>query len=160
MEIRHANINEIEDIVDVYGIAKETMNSIGNTKQWTMGYPYKEMVLEDIKNNNLYVITSDNTICGVFTFIIGNDPTYDYIEGAWICDTLYGTIHRIASNNKVKGIFKAAIDFANSKIKHLRIDTHEDNIIMRNVILKNGFKECGIIYTREHSPRIAYERID
>ena len=37
------------------------------------------------------------------------------------------------------------------------IDTHRDNQVMRERILRNGFQECGIIYLENGDPRIAYE---
>ena len=41
----------------------------------------------------------------------------------------------------------------------VRIDTHEDNIPMQNMIEKNGFKKCGIIYLLDGNKRLAYEKI-
>ncbi len=40
-----------------------------------------------------------------FAFILGEDPTYQQIDGAWLNDQPYGTIHRIAGNGKIKGTF-------------------------------------------------------
>ncbi len=50
------------------------------------------------------------------------------------------------------------MEYCSKEIKHLRIDTHQDNKIMQHVILKNGFTYCGIIYTGDGSPRLAYEK--
>ena len=49
------------------------------------------------------------------------------------------------------------MDFCQKITTHIRIDTHEDNIVMQKAIAKNGFHKCGIIYTDDGSPRIAYE---
>ena len=95
----------------------------------------------------------------MFAFILGDDPTYARIEGAWKSDASYGTIHRIASDGEVKGIFAAAIAFCKTRSAHLRIDTHADNKTMRHAIEKAGFKECGIIRVADGTPRIAYELI-
>ncbi len=45
-------------------------------------------------------------------------------------------------------------------MSNFRIDTHNDNKIMQHVIEKNGFIRCGIIYVKDGSPRIAYEKIE
>lgn len=87
------------------------------------------------------------------------DPTYDVIEdGAWLSNDLYGTIHRVASDGSVRGVLDKADSFCEAKIKHLRIDTHENNKIMQYLIEKNGFKKCGRIYADDGTPRIAYEK--
>ena len=102
----------------------------------------------------------DNCIHGVFAFIIGEDPTYRIIEnGEWKSDTLYGTIHRLASTGYTKNVFHEVMNFCLQKISHIRADTHEDNLIMQNLLLKEGFEECGIIYVRDHTLRKAYQYI-
>ena len=73
-------------------------------------------------------------------------------------DDLYGTIHRVAGDGNVHGVLAMAVQFCEQNIKHLRIDTHNDNKIMQHVIEKNGFKRCGIIHVKDGSERIAYEK--
>ncbi|MBF4807049.1 MAG: N-acetyltransferase, partial [Pseudoleptotrichia goodfellowii] len=86
--------------------------------------------------------------------------TYSIIKnGEWLSYEKYGTVHRVASNGKSKGIFNEIITFCESKISHLRIDTHKDNKIMQHLIEKNGFHKCGIIYVADGTSRLAYEKI-
>ena len=40
---------------------------------------------------------------------------------------------------------------------HLRIDTHEDNVPMQNLLKKLGFTYCGTIYVLRDSARMAFE---
>ena len=42
---------------------------------------------------------------------------------------------------------------------HIRIDTHEDNVVMQNLLKKLGFKFCGIIHLKNGDKRLAYEKI-
>jgi hypothetical protein len=50
----------------------------------------------------------EGELIGTFCFIIGDDPTYEKIyEGEWLNNDLYGTVHRIASSGKEKGIAEA-----------------------------------------------------
>lgn len=104
--------------------------------------------------------SADGHIHGVFALIPGRDPTYDIIEdGAWLSDEEYSTIHRVAGDGRVNGVFEAALRFSLAQTPHIRIDTHEDNAVMRHLIEKNGFQRTGMIYCRDGSPRIAYERV-
>lgn len=158
--IQKASSDDLADIMKVYSYARGFMAENGNASQWGSSYPEEEILKEDIAGGNLYAVKSDGEICGAFAFISGEDETYAVIEdGAWISDSEYGTIHRVAGNGTVPGIFGYVLEFCLDKIVHLRIDTHRDNKIMQHVIEKNGFTRCGIIYCSDGTPRIAYERI-
>ena len=160
ISIRKAVNTDLPRIMEIYELARNYMRKTGNPNQWKNNFPSKGLLLDDINKGNLYVITADSKIHAVFAFIIGEDPTYTYIEnGTWLSDTPYGTLHRIAGDRKIKGIFTIVTEFCEQKINHLRVDTHQDNQVMQHLICKNGFKKCGIIYVDDGTPRIAYERL-
>lgn len=122
--------------------------------------PQKEVLEADIRAGQLYVVRQGNRMTGVFALVIGKDPTYAQIEqGAWISESEYGTLHRVAGDGTVHGLFRRIVLFSEEKIGHLRIDTHADNHIMQHLILKNGFEQCGIIHIADGSERIAYEKV-
>ena len=155
--IRHATPADLTIIMEIYRIAREYMQKNGNPTQWgKAGYPSTKLLKNDIQNGNLYVYEEDG-IHGVFAFILGEDPTYGTIEGAWINNEPYGTIHRIASDMQQKGVFEKCLDFCKDRADNIRIDTHKNNATMRHLIEKNGFQECGIIHVQDGSPRIAYQ---
>ena len=159
-KIRPAQLEDLDEILKIYEFAKKFMADTGNPTQWMGNYPQRELLEEDIENQGLFVVTEAEKICGVFYFVIGPDPTYAIIEnGAWHSDRTYGTIHRIAGNG-TGGVFGAALDFCRSRMDYLRIDTHEDNKVMQHVVTKHGFKPCGIIYTDDGTPRIAFDRLE
>ena len=163
--IRTANRDDLPEVNRVYKSAREYMVRNGNPAQWSGGYPWPEMLDNDINARQLYVIlSSDGKIHGVFAFIIGADPTYAVIEnGAWLNDKPYGTIHRVASDGKARGVFKACLSFCLERIDNIRIDTHADNEKMQTTLTQNGFIKCGNIYVSDgvsdHSPRTAYQYI-
>jgi len=158
--IRNADLSDLKEIMDIYEYARKFMKQTGNRNQWANKFPPENLIKEDIEKKQLYIIEKSGFICGVFAFIIGNDPTYSIIKnGEWLSYEKYGTVHRVASNGKSKGIFNEIITFCESKISHLRIDTHKDNKIMQHLIEKNGFYKCGIIYVTDGTPRFVYEKI-
>lgn len=159
MTIRNALQKDFDDILRIYARAREYMKHSGNPTQWRENFPPETLINDDIREKRNYVVEADGGIHGVFAFILGDDPTYARIEGAWKSDVPYGTIHRIASDGEVKGVFAAAIAFCKTRNSHLRIDTHADNKTMRYAIEKAGFKKCGIIRVADGTPRIAYELI-
>lgn len=159
MIIREARIEDLKRILEIYEIAKAFMRKTGNSHQWNSSYPDPKLLEEDINKQQLYVMEEESIIHCVFAFIIGEDPTYNEIEGAWLDHSTYGTIHRIASDGTMHQVFNKAVDFCSKKCAHLRADTHKDNKVMQKVILRTGFKETGIIYVADGTPRIAYEKV-
>ena len=157
--IRPAKTADINTVLEVYATAREFMRSNGNPTQWGSDYPYETIINDDIAKGQLFVVIDDDTDCivGCFALIYGDDPTYEYIEGEWKCDTPYAAIHRVAGNGKRRGVFEECVAFAKAHFNHLRIDTHEDNKPMQHVVTKNGFEYTGTIYVEDGSPRRAYE---
>ena len=161
MTIRPTTYADIEVLLDIFAYARAQMAADGNPTQWGDGYPTREQLENDIQRGVSYVIVHEGMPCATFVFIIGDDPTYAYIEdGQWLDDTLpYGTIHRIASNGQRRGIFRTVLDWCSAQCSNIRIDTHQANARMIHLIEQAQFTRCGIIYTRDHSPRIAYQKI-
>lgn len=156
--IRCAKKEDLDTIMEIVKIAKQYMQESGNLTQWAGDYPGEIDFEEDIRKKQLYVCYNDEMVYGVFAFVTEKEPNYAYIEdGQWFNEEPYGTIHRIAGNGKVKGVFQEAVSFAKEKMDNLRIDTHEDNRTMRHLIEKSGFQRCGIVYMEDGSPRIAYQ---
>lgn len=159
--IRNAKATELLEILKVYDAARDFMRESGNPTQWANGYPSEAVLTEDIEKNRLFVLEENGKIIGVFMFTLDEEPTYKIIEnGAWLDSSLYGTIHRVASSGARGGVLNEVITFCEDEIRHLRIDTHKDNTVMQNLLLKNGFSYCGIIYLESGDERLAYEKTD
>ena len=161
MTIRPTTYADIEALMAIFAHARAQMIADGNPTQWGDGYPSREQIESDIQRGVSYIVEHNTHPCATFVFIIGDDPTYHYIEdGEWLDDTLpYGTIHRIASNGERRGIFNTVLHWCSVQCSNIRIDTHQDNKRMIHLIKKANFTHCGIIYTRDNSPRIAYQNL-
>ena len=156
--IRPATAADIPAVLPVFEAAKAIMRADGNHEQWgAPGFPGDALLLHDIARGGGYVIEKDS-IVAYFALLPSPEPTYDYIDGAWLTDEPYGVIHRNASYPDVHGIFSAIIDFSAERYRHIRIDTHRDNRIMRHLIESAGFTYCGIIWLPDGTERLAYER--
>ena len=164
MTIRTARIEDLPQIRTIYDAAKAYMDASGNPNQWPVGYPPEEYLRQDMELSRLYVCEENGRLCGVFMLSMEADPTYHYIDGAWVNEEPYGVIHRIASDGIAKGIFREVLEFckiklAEKNIKNLRIDTHSDNKTMQHLVDKYGFLPCGTIYLNNGSPRLAYQLV-
>ncbi len=161
ISIRKSIPADLEKIMPVYESAKSYMRREGNMSQWTGGYPSEEVILKDMAAGNHYIMENGyGEVAGVFTFIIGEDPTYKTIEGGeWLDDSPYGTIHRIASTGKTSGLLGKCVEFCFRLIPNIRIDTHKDNRSMLNAITNLRFERCGVIYLADGSPRVAFQKL-
>lgn len=158
MIIRKSRKEDLDQILEVFEFAKKIMRESGNLTQWSDGYPSRQLLTKDIEQENLYVVEDEKEIEAVFALIEGEDPTYLKIEGAWLDDENYATIHRVASRGRKKGLLSKIFAYSNKIYPNLRIDTHEDNHIMRYLVEKFGFTYCGIIHLADGSPRLAYQK--
>lgn len=161
MNIRQSTYEDLPAIQACYAYAREQMRLNGNPTQWGTTSPALDLILGDFENKTGYVIEENGELVGVFAFIIGPDPTYAEIwDGdGWLNDEPYGTIHRIASNGKTKGIFETCVAYCETLIDNIRIDTHADNAPMQHLIRKNGFTRCGIIRIADGTLRTAFHKV-
>ena len=155
--IRPAVIHDLPHIIPLFEKACNFMRKSGNLNQWINGYPSESIILADIRNGDFYVETFGGRITGCFAFIIGEEPTYQTIQGSWADNNPYGTIHRLASDGSVKGVSDRCIEFCLKKIPALRADTHRDNLPMQRALERNGFQYRGIIHVADGSERLAYQ---
>ena len=155
--IRIATMDDLGRAHEIIGIGRAAMRRAGNTVQWSPVGVIEAGVEEDIRLGRFYVMEEAGHIYGVFALVMGDDPTYAYIEGAWREDGPYGTIHRIASDGTHRGVLSECVKWSMAQIPYLRIDTHESNHAMRAAIEKQGFVDCGTIYIADGTPRMAFD---
>ena len=164
MMIRRAAIQDLEQIMQIYARAVQYMHASGNPNQWVEGYPSRALIEEDIARGVSYVVDRDGVIEAVFSYIEGEDPTYRQIgQGMWRTNGSYGTVHRLASAGRLRGVAGICFSWCAEQAKmhgcsSLRADTHQDNRIMQHLLQKNGFVYCGVIHLANGAPRLAFER--
>lgn len=157
LNVRKASARELDRIMEIYRYAQDFMIRSGNPTQWGHFYPERKLIESDIRDGNSRVICDEDKIHGVFAMFDGKEPTYQHIEGGrWLNDDPYLTIHRIAGDGQVHGLFRCAADYCKRIASNIRVDTHANNATMQRQIEKNGFVKCGIIYVQDGSPRLAY----
>ncbi len=157
MKIRLATKNDLNKMRDVFDYGRAVQVASGNPNQWAPGYPTKELMLEDIAKDAAYLCLDDqDEILAVFSMFTEADPTYEEIEGAWLNDEPYTTIHRIASSGQKRGVGQYCIEWVQNRSENVRIDTHKNNQQMKHLLLKLGFEHCGQIYLLNGDSREAY----
>lgn len=149
--------------------AKRQLKGLG-LDQWQKGYPSAEVWQSDIEKGITWVAVENGAVLGAFMFATAPDPSYAKIDGAWLTDGAYGSMHRVcvADSAKGRGVAGALFDhgFALARaagMPSMRIDTHGGNIPMKRALAKAGFTPCGQIILvggcEDGDPRDAYEKI-
>lgn len=166
MKFRKATKEDVKCIMKIIKNAQEYLKNKG-VNQWQDGYPNMDTINKDISSESSYVVLKDNTIAATLAISFDGEKTYDTIyDGEWLSNSKYAVIHRIAVDNEFKGsglsssiIKKVEKICLESDIHSIKIDTHEDNLSMQRLLLKNDFKYCGVIYIEDKSKRIAFEKL-
>ena len=166
MIFRHSKINDLPTIMSIINEAKVYFKSSG-IDQWQGEYPQEDIIKEDIDNNVSYVLEVNNQVSAIASIIFGVEETYNEIfNGEWLSNGAYATIHRIAVKNNCKGmglsnfLIQHVERLCNERnIKSIKVDTHKNNLVMNKLLLKSGFKYCGIIFLTDGNERLAYEKL-
>ncbi|MBS4750465.1 N-acetyltransferase [Granulicatella sp. zg-ZJ] len=160
MKIVHAKVEQLPQILNIYAYAREQMKKSGNPNQWKDNRPPIDAIKEDIRQKRCFLLVEKDVICGVFAFMIEPDIYYRAIyHGNWLNDEPYGVIHRVASSGQRKGVLNDILDYCETQIDNIRIDTHEDNRIMQHLLEKRAYVKCGIIFVDDQTPRLAYQKV-
>lgn len=167
MEFIRASMEHIDRMCEITEQAKCQLKGLG-LDQWQKGYPNREVWLADIREGCSYLAAEEDKILGVFAFQTTPDPSYEVIDGQWLTDGEYASMHRVCVADGCKGRGVAGRMFAygfelakQAGFRAVRIDTHPGNLPMRRALEKAGFKACGEIRLaggcEDGDLRIAYE---
>lgn len=160
--IRQATTADIDTVMLLLELGRQRMEASGNRQQWTVGYPRRDTVEEDVRRGQCYVMEMAGILVATFVLAQGPDPTYARIwYGQWIDNEQpYSVIHRMAARPTMHGVFALVMQFCKRMATNLRIDTHQDNASMLHNIRKHGFEYCGVIHVGDGSERLAFQWMD
>lgn len=169
MEFIVAKETYLERMCEITDMAKRQLRGLG-LDQWQKGYPSREVWIQDIKDGCTYLAMEDGEVLGMFAFQTTPDPSYGVIDGAWLTDGDYASMHRVCVSDESKGkgvagqMFAYGFELAGKLgFPAVRIDTHPGNQPMQRALKKAGFLPCGEIHLKggceDGDLRIGFERI-
>lgn len=166
--IRKADINDGVYVNNLFNEAKEEF-AREQTFQWANDYPSINDFNYDVTNRTVFVYEDDGEIIGSVTIMYDIDSNYNYINGKWLNEEKYASIHRIVVKRNIqnKGIGTALLkecekEIKNNGIFNVRVDTYQMNKKMTSLLVKNNYLECGKIYLQRSDvydrERIAFQK--
>lgn len=160
-----------EDMQAILQITQDAVAFLAQNQvdQWQDGYPNKDVFCDDMAKNQLFVYEVDGNVIGVSVIQTLAEPTYETIEGAWLTNQTYAVIHRCGVRQSLRGnhygkqMFQAIEHYVKETLmlSSIRIDTHEDNHVMQNLLNRLNYHYCGVITLDKpmaNPKRLAYEK--
>lgn len=169
MEIVKAEPQHLDGMCRISEQAKAQLKRM-ELNQWQKGYPNRQVWEEDIQKGDAWVAVEEGTVLGVFAYLTAPELSYARIDGAWLTDGAYASLHRVCVADECKGrgvagaMFRHGFALARAAgLPSVRIDTHHGNLPMQRALAKEGFQPCGDIILADGAeagdPRLAYERL-
>ena len=175
LTVRTATVEDIEAVEAVLEDGKEALRRQGLPQWQQPGYPSRAVIEEDVAQGAGCVAVDENgSVLGYLALRMDGEPMYDKIDGAWLTASTsaaprYATIHRTAVSAAAarRGVMRTLFSAAEERSRaagaeSMRIDTHERNAPMRNLVEGRGFTYCGVVTLLRPEPepdRVAYEKL-
>lgn len=131
--------------------------------QWGPDYPTLADIEADIASGTGYAFARGDELLGYCCVVFGDEPAYAEIDGAWLTDSPYAVVHRMAfaASSRGRGMARTAFDLIKALceergVRAIRVDTQAENTVMQRVLSREGFLPCGTV-TFNGGPKLAYE---
>lgn len=156
--------SDTERIMEIVADAKQSL-AIRGIDQWQRGYPNSESIASDSARGVGRVIVVDAKIATYGALIFDGEPAYRTPRrGEWLSGLPYAVVHRLCTANEFtrRGLAAELLTRAEEEARakgfgSFRIDTHPENLYMRQMLPRLGFVECCEVWIE--SLRIGYEKI-
>nr|WP_312497855.1 GNAT family N-acetyltransferase [Enterococcus sp.] len=166
-ELHKATIDDLPALMELINQGIAALAAQGSP-QWQNGYgPSEDKIRADILKQESYLLKSEGTIAAAAALVSGIDPVYTAIDGKWLGEGPYLSIHRVVVDPRFKGqrlsakLLHALEEVArNEGIFDLRIDTYQANTAMQRNITTAGYTFCGHIeFPIPDGARLAYQKL-
>lgn len=164
MIFRKAFLSDADAVTEIYDGAKKILRDSG-IPQWQGTVPGRGSFISDVENGSAYVVCDEDKIIATIQ-IIEYEPYYEHVDGGAWRDSNSIVAHHVAVSNECRKKGVAAFMLENAERiavemgkTSLRLDTHELNHRMKNLLEKCGFINIGTVKMPNGDPRLAYEKI-
>ncbi len=168
-DCRRATEEDIDTLMTLAGQASAYLKEQG-VNQWQDNFPNPDVFRRDIAAGNCWLFTHEDKPAGCVSIYLTPEKDYDSLQGKWLTQGGYGTVHRLAAGAayRGRGLAGEMMQFAEDILRGMgfasvRADTHEDNAPMRALLQKRGYTRCGVLYltdtVEKDNKRVGYEKL-
>ena len=156
MKITKASEQHLAEILSLCSDCSQIMKSKG-IDQWDEVYPNKEIFLNDINNNSLYIARIENSQEIIACIVLNEYQDPEYKDIKWSFDQgKIAVIHRLMVHPKSegRGIARNLVEFIEKLAKEngytaLRLDVFSQNLRSFNFYKKQGYHVSGKVNFRK-----------
>lgn len=149
--IRKAELGDIHRITEIIKLCSQNM-IVNGIFQWNEEYPNANILINDIKKGELFVVEENQIVLGCIVISTQKDEVYNRVE--WLTsDSIHFYIHRLAihPDNQGKGYAQKLMNFAeekaqNEEIASIRLDTFSQNQRNQHFYEQRGYQRLQEIY--------------
>lgn len=167
--LRKATQKDFKTICKLINDGKKLLKLQG-INQWQHGTPNEDIIKLDIEMENSYVYEIDNNVIATAMINFDKDRVYEEYN-IWHNSDNYAAIHRFVIDKNYLGsgfsnkFIQVIKEYVYKKgVSTIRIDTHENNLKMQRLLIRNDFCYCGEVKLyledeKEDKKRLAYDYI-
>lgn len=148
MKIILAQTDDIKSIMEVFEQCKQSMRA-QSIDQWTDAYPNESNVLQDIENQEVYIVEKKGKCLATITLNEQQDKQYFGKDWLYQSNNI-AVIHRLAVHpvGQGKGLGKKLCFFAeewakNKNYEVIRLDAYVDNPISNHIYEQLGYRQLS-----------------
>ena len=145
--ITQATLKDLPAIMQCYKATIRKMHEL-NIFQWDESYPTPDLIENDIKNQEFYVLKEEDNVLGCICLNQDEHPTYTSVN--WTFNQPVLVVHRLAIHPDAqgKGVARKFMQFAEDLcVKHnyngIRLDTFIENPLAIGLYLKLGYNQLS-----------------
>lgn len=157
MKFEKATIDEIDEILDIVNRVVDFMQNIVKINQWDSNYPNRERFLQDIEQEELYVLKDEKSIVGCICINYQIYAAYSQVH--WEEHNNFKVLHRVFvdplhhGHSYGKLLYKyAEEEVLKQNINYIRVDTFSLNTPMNCLIKAMGYTLNGTMHYKENMP--------
>ncbi len=165
--VRKAKISEIDDLTNLVKQCGAHMRANGIV-QWLEGYPNREIIEEDVRDESVYVLEEDGIIKSMVVLNEKQDPEYQELNWLTSKDSKNLVVHRLATlpEYQGQGLGSIMMEFAEKLATEkgydsIRLDTFSQNQGNISYYKKRDYIEIGNVnlkYRKDYH-YICFEKI-
>ena len=148
MEIIRAGEQDLEELLGFYRRMADSMEENG-IRHWHWGeYPREELIREDVRSGNMYILRTDGSITAAVSILFGQEKEYEGLP--WTGGSHPGSFRRLAVHPSMQraGMGGLVLDDVQQLLRQngcdcVRCDTAEGNLPAVRFYERMGFRRCG-----------------
>lgn len=165
MSIQRASIDAAEKILEIFTACKNTMELTG-IFQWNETYPNLHTIINDIQNNELYILSNNGEIMGVICLNTQQEAEWSLVN--WLDKNGHVLIiHRLAVHPLFQGqgfarqLMNFAENFASqSGYTSIRLDAYTGNKSALTLYERRDYQGRGeVVFSGRVLPFICFEKV-